>query len=166
MGALRLETMQIRAATLLALLALGAVAQTPVSPWESVKALAPGTEIRVASATAETIQGTLKSVTDSELVVLKPGSGPQSLPRDRIMSVSVNGKGHRLRNALIGLGVGTAVGVGVGYGIGHAGCGKSGGWCDLNEGVGVAIGGVGGLVGGTLTGVLWQTGGWRKIYTP
>ncbi len=158
--------MQIRAALLFVILALGAAAQTPVSPWETVKALAPGTEIRVASATAKTIQGALESVSDSELVVRKQGSGPQSFPRDRIMSVSVKGKDHRLRNALIGLGVGTAAGVGVGYGIGHAGCGKSGGWCDLNEDLGAAVGGIGGLVGGTLTGVFWHTGGWRKIYTP
>jgi hypothetical protein len=162
--------MLIRAAILLAILALGGAAQTPVSPWETVKALAPGTEIRVASATAKTIQGALESVTDSELVVLKQGSVPQSFRRDRIMSVSVKGKDHRLRNALIGLGVGTAVGLGVGYGIGHAqanNCSNKGGWlCGLDEGAGAVVGGVGGLVGGTLTGVFWHTGGWRKIYTP
>src|SRR5271170_3281328 len=106
--------MLIRAAIVFPILALGAAAQTPVSPWESVKALAPGTEIRVASAKAQTIQGALESVTDSELVVRKQGGGPQSFQRDRIMSVSVKGKDHRLRHALIGLGVGTAVGLGVG----------------------------------------------------
>jgi hypothetical protein len=161
--------MLIRAAISIPILAFGAAAQTPVSTWERVKALAPGTEIRVASATAKTIQGALESVTDSELVVLKQGSGPQSFPRERIVRVSVRGKDHRLRNALIGLGVGTAVGLGVGYGIGHAqanNCSNKGGWfCGLDEGAGIAVGGVGGLVGGTLTGVFWHTG-WRELYTP
>jgi MFS family permease len=65
-------------------------------------------------------------------------------------------------NALIGLGVGTAAGLAIGYGIEH--CSNKGGWCGLDEAAGTGVGGVAGLVGGTLTGVFWHTGGWRKIY--
>ena len=130
--------------------------------------LTPGTEVRVASANAKPIQGALENVTDSDLVLRQAG-GPKSFGRAQILSVSVKGKDHRLRNAMIGLGVGTAAGVAIGFGIGHAqanNCGNKGGWfCGLDEGAGLAVGGIVGLVGGTLTGVFWRTGGWRKIYT-
>ncbi len=156
--------MRTRILLLLPILGVAAAAQTPVSKWEIVKALAPGMEVRITSAASKPIVGAIESVSDSELV-LTQGAGPQSLPRAQIMSVSVKGKEHRRRNALIGLGVGTGMGVGIGYGAGRAGCG-TGGWCDFHSGVGAAIGGVIGLVGGTLTGVFWPTGGWRKIYAP
>jgi hypothetical protein len=150
---------------LLPILCVAAAAQTPISKWEIVKALAPGTEVRVTSAGSKPIVGKIESVSDSELV-LKQGAGPQSLPQAQIMSVSVKGKERRKRNALIGLGVGTALGVGIGYGDARAGCAGPGGWCGLDEGVDSAIGGGIGLVVGTLIGVFWPTGGWRKIYAP
>jgi hypothetical protein len=146
---------------LLPILSFAAVAQTSASNWDTLKMLAPGTEVRVASANAKPIQGALESVTDSDLVLRQAG-GPKSFGRTQILSVSVKGKDHRLRNAMIGLGVGTAAGLAIGYGIEH--CSRNGGWCGLDEGVGTAIGGVAGLVGGTLTGLFWHTGGWRKIY--
>ena len=160
--------MLTRAAMLLPILSLAAAAQTPASQWDTVKMLAPGTEVRVASANAKPIQGALESVTDSALMLTQAG-GPKSFSRTQILSVSVKGKGHRLRNAMIGLGVGTAAGVAIGFGVGHAqanNCSKQGGWfCGLDEGADMAMGGVAGLIGGTLTGVFWHTGGWRKIYS-
>jgi hypothetical protein len=160
----RLECMLTRAVLLLPILSFAAAAQAPVSSWEIVKMLPSGTQVRVAAATAKPIQGTLESVTDSELVVLKPGTGTQSLPRAMVASVSLKGKDHRLRNALIGLGVGTAAGLGIGYGVGRSGCRSTDGWCGLDTSFGTVVGGVGGLVGGTLLGVFWPTGGWHKIY--
>jgi hypothetical protein len=169
-----------RAVFLIPILSLAAAAQVPVpnrgpaSQWDNVKTLAPGTQIRIADGAStpgapqqgapQQVQGTLESVTDSELVIVG-GSGTQSFPRAQIAGVSVKKNGHRLRNALIGLGVGTAAGAVIGFGIGHANCGNAGGWCGLNEIWGAGIGGIGGLIGGTLTGVFWDTGGWRKIYT-
>jgi hypothetical protein len=150
---------------LLPILCVAAAAQTPASKWEIVKAIAPGTPIRVAAGTASPIVGTLESVTDSELVITQ-GTGPQSFPRPQIMSVSVRKKGHRLRNTVIGMGAGTAAGIGAGFGYGRAGCDGPGGWCDLGEGVDSAIGGAIGLVVGALTGAFWPTGGWRNIYAP
>jgi len=153
-----------RALILLPILSLTAAAQTPManhapaSKWESVKMLAPGTQIRVAVGTAKPTVGALESITDTDLV-LTQGTGPQSFPRAQIGSVSVEKQGHRLRNALIGMGVGTAAGLGVGYGVGQA----QGGW---DTSVGTVFGGLVGFVGGTLTGVFWPTGGWRKIYVP
>jgi hypothetical protein len=159
--------MLARAAMLLPILSLAAAAQTSASKWDALKMLAPGTGVRVASANAKPIQGALESVTDSDLV-LRQADGPKSFGRTQILSVSVKGKDRRLRNALIGLGVGTAAGLAIGYGIGHAqanSCSNKGGWwCGLDEGVGTVLGGVAGIVGGTLTGVFWHTGAWRKIY--
>jgi hypothetical protein len=100
-------------------------------------------------------------VTDSTLV-LKPAGGPVSFDRAQIRSVSVKGKEHRLRNAMIGLGVGTALGVGIGYAVGRARCSKGDGRCSLDTAADTAIGRVSGLVGGTLTGVFWHTGGCKK----
>ncbi len=160
--------MLTRAAMLLPILSLAAAAQSPASQWDALKMLAPGTEVRVAPANAKPIQGTLESVTDSDLVLAQAG-GSKSFGRTQILSVSVKGKDHRLRHAMIGLGVGTAAGVLIGYGVGHAqanNCSSKGGWfCGFDEGVGLAVGGVAGLIGGTLTGVFWHTGGWHKIYS-
>ncbi len=157
-----------RTAMLLLILCLAAAAQTSASKWDTLRMLAPGTEVRVASANAKPIQGALESVTDSDLVLRQAG-GPKSFGRTQILSVSVKGKDHRRRNALIGLGVGTAAGLAIGYGVGHSQantCSSKGGWfCGLDEGAGTIVGGIAGIVGGTLTGVFWNTGAWRKIYT-
>ena len=167
----------IKAAILIPILALGAAAQTSAqtstqtsqSKWEAMKILSQGIEVRVAASNAKPVQGALDAVTDSALV-LKQAGGARSFDRSQILSVSVKGKEHRLRNAMIGLGVGTAIGMGIGYGVGRAqsnNCTSKGGWfCNLDTGAGFAVGGISGLVGGTLTGVFWHTGGWRKIYTP
>lgn len=162
----------LKATISILILAFGAAAQTPsqtstrtaAARWEGLKTLTSGIEVRVTSANAKPTQGALESVTDSALV-LKQAGGPMSFDRAQIMSVSVKGKERRLRNAMIGLGVGIALGVGIGYGVGHAGCSKGDGWCNLDTGVDVVIGSVSGLVGGTLTGVFWHTGGWQKVYT-
>ncbi len=147
-----------RALILLPILSLAAAAQAPASKWESVRMLAPGTQVRVAAGTSKLVQGMLESVTDTDLV-LTQGTGPQSFPRAQIGSVSVKKQGCRLRNAFVGMGVGTALGLGVGYGVGQA----QGGW---DTSGGTIFGAIVGFVGGTLTGVFWPTGGCRKIYVP
>jgi hypothetical protein len=163
----------LRTAILIPILSLAVSAQTssPTSArsstakWEALKSLTAGTEVRVAAATAQPTQGELASVTDSALVLSQVG-GPVTFDRAQIRSVSVEGKTHRLRNAMIGLGVGTAVGIGIGYAAGRSGCVNGYGWCNLQAGISSAIGGASGLTGGTLTGAFWHTGGWQKIYTP
>jgi len=59
---------------------------------------------------------------------------------------------------LIGLGVGVAAGAAIGYGVGQA---QGGGLTAVG---GTGAGGILGLIGGTVTGLVWPTGGWRKIY--
>ena len=165
----------LKAAILIPILAFGAAAQTPTSKWDglkwdNLKMLAPGTEVRVASISApahtKPIQGALESVTDRELVLLQAG-GPQTFARTQILSVSVNGKDHRVRNAFIGLGVGFAAGVGIGAAVGESQARNCRGMilCGISVPVDAGVGGAVGIVGGTLTGVFWHTGGWHKIYS-
>jgi hypothetical protein len=126
--------------------------------------LAPGTQIRIADDASkpgvQLIQGTLEGVTDSELVI-QQGTGTQSFPRAQIVGVSVKKKGHRLRNAFIGLGVGAGVGISVGYVYVNA---QKTGWAAFGAGIPAAIEGGVEVIGGTLIGAFWPTG-WREIYT-
>jgi hypothetical protein len=160
-----------RALILIPILSLAAAAQTPVSNWEIVRMLPPGTEIRVAVGApgpglSKPIQGTLESATDTDLV-LTQRTGPQSFPRAQIASVSLKKPGHRVRNSFVGLGVGTAVGIVFGLALGAAQADNCHQFlCGLSVPIGGAVFGAIGLVSGTITGVAWPTGGWRKIYAP
>ena len=120
--------------------------------------IAPGTDVRVAAGAAKPIQGKLDSVTDTD-VVIRQATGTQSIPRAEIRSLAVKKKGHRMRNTFIGLGVGTAGGLGIGA---AAASGCTGFLCDLAIPVYGAIG----FIAGTVTGLVWPTGGWRQIYLP
>jgi hypothetical protein len=158
----------LKAAILIPMLAFGAAAQTPTSKWEGLKMLAPGTEVRVASISTQAskpIQGALESVTESELVIRQAG-GPQTFARTQILSVSIKGKDHRLRNALIGLGIGFGAGGGIGAAVGESQAHSCRGFlCGLALPADAIVGAIFGIVGGTLTGVFWHTGGWHKIYS-
>lgn len=139
--------------------ALTAAAQSPLQDWSQVRNLTPGTEIRVERTGGPAVRGQLRSASDESLVVAG-GSAEQMLPRPQVTRVSVRGKGHRGRNALIGL----AVGAGVGLVIGFA---TRPGPKQLNvvpdsEVIG-GLTGAGALVG-AVVGVAIPTGGWRQIY--
>jgi len=143
---------------LLPVLSLMAAGQAPISNWDSVKTVAPGTEVRVTSGNSKPVRGKLDNVTDNNLVI-SPGTGPQSFPRPEIRSVSVKKKGHRLRNTLIGMGAGTAAGLGIG-GAAASGCKQ------LLCGLAVPVYGAIGFIAGTVTGLVLPTGGWRQVYAP
>ena len=148
-------------------LVAAAQAPAPASNWDHVKMLSAGIEVRVVAGTSKPVVGSLESVTDGELI-LRLAAGPQTFPRPQIMSVSVKGKGHRLRNALIGLGAGLAAGIAIGAVVGKEQSNSCRGeiLCGISVPLDAGLGGGIGLVGGTLTGVVWPTGGWRKIYAP
>ena len=145
-----------RASALLPILSLIATGQAPASNWDSVKVIAPGTEVRVTAGSSQPIRGKLGTVTDKDLVI-NPGTGPQSFARPEIRGVSVKKKGHRLRNTLIGMGAGTAAGLGIG-GAAASGCKK------LLCGFAVPVYGAFGFIAGTVTGLVLPTGGWRQVY--
>ena len=146
----------LRVVVSIPLLAMLATGQVVSSRWADITMIAPGTQVRVATASSKSIQGTLESATESALVI-KQKTGTQSCQQAEVVSVSIKKKGHRVRNTFIGLGVGAAVGVGVGVGATN-GCSEL--LC------GIAIAGIAGagVIAGTVTGLVWRTGGWREVY--
>jgi hypothetical protein len=137
------------------LLAATVAAQTNASNWNTVKALAAGTDVRILNG-SRTVSGKIDRITDDNLVMAS-GKGQEMFTQQEITRVSIRKKGHRLRNTLIGFGAGTGVGLGIGA-ASDAGC--QGWFCGLDT----AAGGLIGALGGTIAGALWPTGGWREIY--
>ena len=132
-----------------------AVAQNAVGSiqeWEAVKALAAGEKLSVRLKDKKKVEGTLRSVSDS-LLVLARGTSTVDLNRDSVAKV------YRIvsRSTARSIGKSTALGAGIGFGIG-AGVGIWGGTYEdletaglvgLLGGFGAAIGaGIGALVGG------------------
>jgi len=145
-----------RVVVLIPLLAMLAMGQSPSSKWADVTMIAAGNQVRVATGSSKPIQGTLESVTESALVI-KQKSGTQSFQQTEVVSVSVKKKGHRVRNTFIGLGVGAGAGLGIGAAATN-GCTEL--LCGLAIGASTGIG----IIAGTVTGLVWPTGGWREIY--
>ena len=149
----------MRILVVLVISALTAAAQSPLQDWNQVKALAPGTEIRVERSGGPSVRGQLQNATDESLVIAG-GSAQQTLPRPQVARVSVRGKGHRGRNAVIGLAVGAGVGLAIGFAI-------RGGANQLKVvSNGAVEGGSTAVVAilGTVVGVAIPTGGWRAVY--
>jgi len=138
------------------LLTVTATAQTYTGNWNTVKTLAAATEVRVTTADGKT-RGRVDNISDEGLT-LRTATGQKMFARQDLKVVSVHKQGHRLRNTFIGFGAGTAVGLGIGY----ANDCNTGFLC----GLGTAVGGVIGALGGTIIGVAWPTGGWREVYRP
>lgn len=140
------------------LLPLFATARTSSSNWESVRAITPRTEVRILSSNAQPIRGTLDSTTDISVIMT---TGAQSISRPQIVSVSVKKRGHRVRNAFIGLGAGLAAGIGLSLATASRCNGEI---CGIAAAGRVIAGGGLGLIGGTVAGIAWPTGGWREVY--
>jgi hypothetical protein len=86
--------------------------------------------------------------------------GDEFFDRPQISMMWIAKKGHRGRNALLGL----AAGAGVGLGLGLAARSKPGQWEILSDSVVTgALTGIGAL-GGVLIGAIIPTGGWREVY--
>jgi hypothetical protein len=151
-----------RLGALLALVATTAVAQKSASDWNTVKALTTGTDVRITTG-SRTVSGKVDRITD-ETLTMTSGKGSEMFSQQDVTRVSVGKNGHRVRNALIGLGIGTGAGTGIGLGVGHANDCSKGWFCGLGTGIGGALGGAIGLVGGTAVGALIPSGGWREVY--
>lgn len=128
--------------------------------WNNLIQLAPGAPVRVALAGGRTVRGDLQKVTSDSLTVSENGN-QQNLPRTEIGRVQLKRKGHRGRNALIGL----AIGAGGGLAIGAASDRH-----DSHEAFNffpnagkVVLTPLGAIVGAAVGAVI-PTGGWREIY--
>jgi hypothetical protein len=151
-----------RSIVVLLVFAIAAAAQSSAQDWNVVKALAPGTEVRVTS--ARDVRGTLQSASDDSLIV-NSGKGLETITRQEIVRVSLRKRGHRARNVLIGLAIGAGAGAGIGAATATAGC-KNSGNCILlypkGETAGIGAGVLGAI--GALVGAVIPTGGWRDGY--
>jgi hypothetical protein len=143
---------------LLALVAPAMAAQTSVTNWSIVQALARGTQVRIVAG-SRTVAGKIERSTDDALVVTS-GKNQETFGRQQVSILSVKKASHRTRNALIGL----AAGTGIGLAIGLAARSKPG-QLEIVPNSAVTAGfTVAGALLGTVVGVIIPTSGWREIY--
>jgi len=128
-------------------------------PWDNVQAISPGTEIRMAGPRPGDLRGTLQSVTGDSLV-LSSSAGQETFTRQQVTRVAIKSKGHRGRNALIGLAVGAGAGLAIGVASDHS-CRPG---CFLGNNIGKTVLTPLGAIVGAVVGVLIPSGGWREIY--
>jgi hypothetical protein len=123
--------------------------------------LSPGQEIQVAQNGTKSIRGNFRTVT-KEVIVLSPASGEQTISRQSVDRISTKGKGHRGRNALIGVGIGAGAGA-VGGAAYPEGC-PSGNCIGFSRGAAVGVGAVLSAIVGAIIGAVIPSGGWHDIY--
>lgn len=148
---------------LLLVLAPALLAQ-PKNSWDRVKALTPGSEIRVSLFDGRIVNTEFVSATDDSLMVDK-AAVQETLDRPAIQKISLKGASHRGRHALIGLAIGAGAGLVIGIVVDHRDhCGGQGFCIDILPNFGKEVfPPLGGLVG-ALVGGLSPSGGWREIY--
>jgi hypothetical protein len=138
----------------------GLAAQSKQASWQNLNAIQVGEKIQVIEMNSTKDSGALVSVSDTA-ISLQAASGPQTIQRQDVRSVTLMKHAHRFRNTAIG----AAVGAGAGGGIGAAKYRK----CvpnpqvflscfgDFGRGPQTAVGAVIGLAGGAIVGVLWPS---------
>jgi hypothetical protein len=152
---------------LLFILAPVLAAQAPAD-WDLVRQLVAGKEIRVSLSDGRKLRGEFRSATGEALMVGTTKS-QEMLSRTMVTRVSVEGKSHRSRNALIGLGVGAGAGLIAGTIADHAPCQGiiapfSVTLCGPPNAGKVVLTPVGALVG-VIAGALIPARGWREVYS-
>ena len=130
--------------------------------WDRLKQLSSGQEIQVVQNDAKSSRTNFRSVTD-EAIVVSTATGEQTISRQSILRVSSKGKGHRMRNALIGVGVGAGTGLGIGAAAdSHRTC--TGICVNILPNGGKEIATPLGAIVGGIIGAVVPTGGWHEIY--
>ena len=128
--------------------------------WDKLKQLSAGHQVQVVQNGAKSTTGNFRSVTD-EAIVVGTASGEQTINRQSVLRVSSKGKGHRMRNALIGFGIGAGAGAGIGAGLDGSCTGSCNNWF---PNLGVEIFTPVGAIAGGIVGAVLPTGGWHEIY--
>ena len=134
-------------------------AQTTHADWNALKALAPGTQVRITDGSS-TVDGKLDRTTD-DVIVVTSGKGQEKFDRRDVSVVSVKKQSHRKRNTLIGLGVGA--GGGLAFGGALANDAKNSILGGHGPAIVASFAGAGALVG-VLVGAVIPSGGWRQVY--
>jgi hypothetical protein len=140
------------------------------SSWDNLKSLTPGQEIRVVMNNVKSYQGEFESSSDTG-ITLRQATGEQTLARKDVLRVSIKGKNHRTRNAVIGAAVGAGVGLAAGLEADHviwdhANCTEGPLFhCGYPPNPHWALIGtpVVGLAGAVIGAVI-PTGGWHEVY--
>jgi hypothetical protein len=105
----RLTVVRFASLVLLLTLAPALIAQAPAN-WDSVKQIIPGREMRVSLSDGRNLRGEFQSASD-DMLTIETSKSQEMLNRTMVRKVSVQGKSHRSRNALIGMGAGAAAGL-------------------------------------------------------
>ncbi len=142
---------------LLAVALLSSISSAQDAGWQTLKQLAPGEQVKIVLNGGPSHRGALQSVGDDAIVI---GNG-ESYPKQDVRRVLVRKRGHRGRNALIGLGIGAGAGLAGGAIIDND-CSKTSIICTGNAGKAILTP-VFGVLGLTIGAVL-PSGGWREIY--
>jgi len=135
-------------------------AQSKQASWQNLNAIQAGREIQIVEMNLTKDSGELVSVSDTA-ISLQASSGPETIQRQDVRSVTLLKHADRLRNTLIG----AAVGLGAGAGIGAATYRKCAPnpqvsfscFGDFGRGPQTAVGAVIGLAGGAIIGVIWPS---------
>jgi hypothetical protein len=129
--------------------------------WDTVQALAPGTEILVAPKGPGDVKGKVKAVTEDSIVMMS-GKREKTFLRGDIAWISVR-VSRRKKHVLSGTKRGAVIGAGIGVGFGvlcSAAVGADGAACYIAIPVGAGMyAGLGAALGAIVPG-----GGWRQIY--
>lgn len=125
--------------------------------WQAVKQIVPGEQVKIVLSNGKSHKGALQSASDDAVAI---GNG-ETYQKQEVRRVLVKKRGHRRRNALIGLGIGAGVGLAGGAAIDND-CSKTSIICTGNRGKAILTPVFGIL--GTGIGALVPTGGWREVY--
>ena len=129
--------------------------------WDTVQALAPGTEILIAPKGPGDVKGKVEAVTEDSIVVMS-GKREKTFLRGDIVRISLR-VSRRKKHVLSGTKRGAVIGAGIGVGFGvlcSGAAGTDGAVCYLAVPVGAGM--YAGL--GAALGAIVPAGGWREIY--
>jgi protein involved in polysaccharide export with SLBB domain len=136
--------------------------------WDRIKHLGAGDRVRISLTGGRKLEGDFQNATE-DAVMVDTSKSDETLNRAMVARVSLRGKSHRSRNALIGLGAGAGAGLILGVVIDS--CRNNGSFLNPNFTICVVPANAGkevltpvGALLGLAVGAVIPTGGWRDLY--
>jgi hypothetical protein len=132
--------------------------------WNNLKRLGRGDQVRVVRRDSSSYTGEIQAVGDGAITV-RTGPAEKTFSREDVLRVSVKGRSHRRRNALLGLLIGAGAGVAVNVAFPEMGAGRCAQpWpACVDAGSAAAVGLLGGAIGAA-AGAAIPTGRWQEVY--